>query len=145
MQKAFFKHYHKNLLRILKTASCGFKSVLTVHNVEGSHGGFVVQGKRENLVGVGQISGRAGREDGDLGPPATDLRMASRSFMQATMYQKKPGYFVFPDGSRISFLVPEPVSRIIKGSLENQRNQGVPESIFADNTVDREWQLQVYL
>ena len=39
--------------------------VLTVHNVEGSHGGFVIQGKHENLVGVGQIFGRAGREDGD--------------------------------------------------------------------------------
>ena len=37
--------------------------VLTVHDVEGSHGGFVIQGKHENLVGVGQIFGRAGRED----------------------------------------------------------------------------------
>ena len=41
--------------------------VLTVHNVEGSHGGFVIQGKHENLVGVGQIFGRAGREDGFQG------------------------------------------------------------------------------
>ena len=42
--------------------------VLTVHNVEGSHGGFVVQGKHENLVGVGQIFGRAGRDASSCTP-----------------------------------------------------------------------------
>ena len=40
-------------------------SVLTVHNVEGPHGGFVVQGKHEDLVGGGQVFGRAGGEDRD--------------------------------------------------------------------------------
>ena len=67
LQKAFFKH---DLVKILYKFQKLFhmwlqNSVLTVHNVKGSHGGFVVQGKHENLVGVGQVFGRAGREDGD--------------------------------------------------------------------------------
>ena len=67
LQKAFFKH---DLVKILYKFQKLFhmwlqNSILTVHNVEGSHGGFVVQGKHENLVGVGQVFGRAGREDGD--------------------------------------------------------------------------------
>ena len=105
--------------------------VLTVHNVEGSHGGFVVQGKHENLVGVGQISGRAGREDGDSKAAATDLRMASRSFMRATMCREEAGIFVFQIAVNF-LLVPEPVSRIIKGSLRKSEKSRVPESIFVD-------------
>ena len=73
--------------------------VLTVHNVEGSHGGFVIQGKYENLVGVGQIFGRAGREDGDS--KAAGYRLADG--LPIVHAGKKPGYFVFPDSGQFPF------------------------------------------
>ena len=96
--------------------------VLTVHNVEGSHGGFVIQGKHENLVGVGQIFGRAGREDGDS--KAAGYRLADG------LQIVHAGYNVQGRSRDISFLVPEPVSRIIKGSLRKSEKSRVPESIF---------------
>ncbi len=84
-------------------------------------------------MGVGQIFGRAGREDGDS--KAAGYRLADG--LQIGLHAgynagKKPGYFVFPDSGQFPFLVPEPVSRIIKGSLENQRNQGCRNPFFAD-------------
>ena len=74
--------------------------VLTVHNVEGSHGGFVIQGKHENLVGVGQIFGRAGREDGDS--KAAGYRLADGLQIVHAGYNVQ-GYFVFPDSGQFPF------------------------------------------
>ena len=65
-------------------------------------------------------------------PPATDLRMASRSFMRATMCRAEVrNIIVFPDSGQFPSLVPEPVSRMIKGSLKKiSRNQGYRKSHF---------------
>ena len=98
--------------------------VLTVHNVEGSHGGFVIQGKHENLVGVGQIFGRAGREDGDS--KAAGYRLADG------LQIVHAGYNVQGRSRDISFfqIAVNFVSRIIKGSLRKSEKSRVPESIF---------------
>ncbi len=67
MQKTFFKH---DLVKILYEFQKLFhmwlqNPVFAVDDVEGSYGGFVVQGKHEDLVGGGQVFGGAGGENRD--------------------------------------------------------------------------------
>lgn len=99
--------------------------VLTVHNVEGSHGGFVIQGKHENLVGVGQIFGRAGREDGDS--KAAGYRLADGLQIVHAGYNvqgRSRDISFFQIAGQFPFWF-QTSSRIIKGSLRKSEKSRV--------------------
>ena len=79
--------------------------VLTVHNVEGSHGRIRDSGETWRIwwVSARSLAEQAERMEIPR-PPATDLRMASRSFMQGVqLCQGRSGIFVFQISGQFPF------------------------------------------